>query len=61
MMKFPNKDRTRRLLTDTQPVAILEVFRDSYRSIPPFHNDPVVVFGVEMQELKRTDKKHRGN
>lgn len=62
-MKY-SRDRSRRpppVGLSSQPMAMLEVFRDTHKYLKPCHADPVVVFVVEMQELKRTEKKYKGN
>ncbi|KAK4871539.1 hypothetical protein RN001_015663 [Aquatica leii] len=60
MMKF-SKDHTRRIPTTAiiQPMVTLEAFWDVYPSFQSYHTDPVVLFTLEMQEMKRADKKHK--
>ncbi|KAF5284426.1 hypothetical protein FQR65_LT13560 [Abscondita terminalis] len=60
MMKF-SRDHTRRISTTAiiQPMVTLEAFWDVYPSFPLCHTDPVVLFTLEIQEMKRNDKKHK--
>ncbi|KAK5639276.1 hypothetical protein RI129_011768 [Pyrocoelia pectoralis] len=60
MMKF-SRDYSRRLPSTgiMQPMVTLEAFRDIYPHIQSCHSDPVVLFTIEMQEMKRNDKKYK--
>lgn len=62
MMKFP-KDRTRRLMGHSigspLPQTTIEAFKDMYVHKPVENVDPVVAFTIEMNNLKKVDKRHR--
>lgn len=61
MLKFP-KDRSRRIGTlgvNNPSVMMLEAFRDSYKHTR-YSSDPVIMFTIEMLDIKRSDKKFRG-
>lgn len=62
MLKFP-KERSRRIGTlgvNNPSVMTLEAFRDCYKHTR-YGCDPVYIFTIEMLEIKRSDKKFRGN
>ncbi|KAF5294731.1 hypothetical protein FQA39_LY00215 [Lamprigera yunnana] len=60
MMKF-SRDYNRRFPNTAiiQPMVTLEAFWDVYPSLQTCHNDPVVLFTLEMHDMKHNDKKHK--
>lgn len=63
IVKLP-KDRSKRANSNnpnTVPLTTLEAFKDAYGATPLNNVDPVVAFAVEMFEIKKSDRKSRGN
>lgn len=60
MMKFP-KERSRRVINSpsTVPSTTLEAFKDICGQVPSNNVDPVVVFTMEMYDIKRSERKCR--